>query len=97
MGSIWPPGVGLSIIARVYKGRFRLQNRIQAVLIFATKLFFKETALQSKHQHYRAGERGPRASREEGDGAHRGREGGKLYPDRIGVEVVATGAGSVRG
>ena len=38
-----------------------------------------------------------RGSRETRDGAHWGREGGKLYPDRIGEEVAARGAGSVRG
>ena len=38
-----------------------------------------------------------RASREAGDEAHWGREGGKLYPDRMGGEAVARGAGSVRG
>ena len=38
-----------------------------------------------------------RASREAGDGAHCGREGGKLYPDRFGCEMVARGAGGVRG
>lgn len=38
-----------------------------------------------------------RASREAGDGAHWVREGGKLYPDRIGGEVVAGGATSARG
>ena len=37
-----------------------------------------------------------RASGEADDGAHCGREGGKLYPDRIGGEVVARGAGGVR-
>ena len=38
-----------------------------------------------------------RALREAGDGAHWSREGVKLHPDRIGDEVVARGAGSVRG
>ena len=38
-----------------------------------------------------------RASREAGDGAHCGREGGELNPDQIGDEVVARGAGGVRG
>ena len=38
-----------------------------------------------------------RASREAADGAHRGREWGKLYQDRICGEVVARGAGGVRG
>ena len=38
-----------------------------------------------------------RASREAGDGAHCGREGGKLYPDRTSGEVVARGAGGLRG
>ena len=37
-----------------------------------------------------------RTSREAGDGAHCGREGGKLIPDRIGGEVVARGAGGAR-
>ena len=36
-------------------------------------------------------------SREAGDGAHCGREGGKLYSDPIGGEVVARRAGGVRG
>ena len=38
-----------------------------------------------------------KASREAGDGAHCGGEGGKLYPDRIVGEVVGRGAGGVRG
>ena len=38
-----------------------------------------------------------RASRVAGDGADCGREGGKLYPDRIGGEMVARRAGGVRG
>ena len=38
-----------------------------------------------------------RASREAGDRAHWGRGGGKFHPDRIGGEVVARGAGGVRG
>ena len=38
-----------------------------------------------------------RASREAGDGAHCGREGGKLYPDPIDCEMVARGADGVRG
>ena len=38
-----------------------------------------------------------RASREAGDGAHFGREGGKLIPDRLGCEMVARRAGGVRG
>ena len=38
-----------------------------------------------------------RASRETDDGAHCGREGGKLYSDRIGCEMVARGAGGARG
>ena len=38
-----------------------------------------------------------RALCEAGDGAHCGREGGKLYPDRIGCERVAKRAGGVRG
>ena len=38
-----------------------------------------------------------RASREAGDGAYCGREGGKLYPDRIGCEMATRGAGGVRG
>ena len=36
-------------------------------------------------------------SREAGDGAHFGREGEKLDPDRIGGEMVARGAGGMRG
>ena len=35
--------------------------------------------------------------REAPDGAHRSRERGKLYPDRIGAGIVARGAGRVRG
>ena len=38
-----------------------------------------------------------RASRGAGDGAHCGREGGKLYQDRIGSTVVVKRAGGVRG
>ena len=38
-----------------------------------------------------------RASREAGGGDHCDREGGKLYPDRIGGEVVERGADGVRG
>ena len=38
-----------------------------------------------------------RASREARGGAHWGGEGGKLYPDRIGGEMVARGASSLRG
>ena len=45
---------------RVYKGRFGLQNNIQSVQIFATKLKVTERAPQSKHQQCRAGERGSR-------------------------------------
>ena len=37
------------------------------------------------------------ASRDAGDGAPCGREGGKLYPDRIADGVVARVAGNVRG
>ena len=38
-----------------------------------------------------------RASREARDGSHCGRKGGKLYPDRIGGEVVAREVGGARG
>ena len=38
-----------------------------------------------------------RASREAGDGAHCDREGEKLYPDRIGCDMVARWAGGARG
>ena len=44
---------------RVYKGHWVLQDNIQAVLIFATKLKFKESATQSEHQHCGASERRP--------------------------------------
>ena len=46
--------------ARVCEGRFGVQNNIQAVLIFATKIKFTERAPQSDHHNCRAGERGPR-------------------------------------
>ena len=55
--------------------------------ILSTK--FGELANEGHGEH--------RASREAGDGAHCGREGGKLYLDRIGCEMVARGAGGVRG
>ena len=71
------------------------------MLIFATGLKFKrelrslstdlvELAANEGHGEHQA-------SREAGDGAHCGREGGKLYPDRIDGEVVARGAAGVRG
>ena len=41
---------------RVYMGRSGLQDSIQAVLLFATKLKFTERATQCGHQHCRAGE-----------------------------------------
>ena len=78
-----------------------MQNKIQAVLIFASKLNFTEREHRSlstkivELANERHGEH--RASREARDGAHCGREGGKLHPDRIDFEVVARGAGSVRG
>ena len=69
------------------------------MLIFASKLKLTERELLSTTNIVEAGARGGehRASREAGDEAHCGREGGKLYPDRIGGEVVARGAGGVRG
>ena len=96
MGSVWPPFVNWIEFVRVYKGRLGLQDNIQAVFIFATGLKFKERATQSEHQHCR-GHGEHRASHEAGDRVHCGREGGKLHPDRIGGEVVARGAGGVRG
>ena len=79
-----------------------MRDNIQAVLIFATKLKFTERATQSEHRHRRPGERGPRRAPGLTRSSRRGsllcgREGGKLYPDRMGGEVVARGAGSVRG
>ena len=44
----------------VYKGRSLLQDKIQAVPIFAAELKFTERATQSGHQQCRAGERRPR-------------------------------------
>ena len=73
---------------------------MQAVLILATKLSFTEK-LRSLSTNVvelaNMGHREHRASGEAGDGAHCGREGGKLHPDRIGAEVVASRAGTVRG
>ena len=48
------------IMYEYIKGRFGVQNKIQAVLTFATKLEFTERAPQSERQHCRACERGPR-------------------------------------
>ena len=45
---------------RAFKDRLGLQEHIQAMLTFATKLKIKERATQSEHQHCRAGERRPR-------------------------------------
>ena len=45
---------------RVYKGRCDTQNKIQAVLIFATKPKINERATHSESQLCRAGERGQR-------------------------------------
>ena len=66
---------------RVFKGCSGLPNDIKAVLIFATKLKFTERATQSEHNIIELANEGHgehRASREAGDGAHCGREGGKL-------------------
>ena len=76
-----------------------MQVKIQATLIFATNLKsmrerhslitdFVELANEGHGEH--------RVSREAGDRAHCGREGGKMYPDRIGCEMVARGARGVR-
>ena len=46
--------------ARVLKGRSGLQDKIQAVLIFATGLKITKRSIQSEQQHCRAGERQPR-------------------------------------
>ena len=64
-----------------------MQNNIQATNLFATKLNFTGRATQSEH----------RPSRKAGDGVDRGRDGGKLYPDRMSGEVVTRGAGGVLG
>ena len=45
---------------RVYKGHSGWQGKIQAVLIFATRLKNTEEFTQSEHQLCRAGERRPR-------------------------------------
>ena len=90
--------VGLKYVG-VHKGRFGLQNKIQAVLIFANKLKFTERgAPQSDHHHCW------RTRAAVSTGLHPRQatglnvvEGGKLYPNRIGGEVVARGAGGVRG
>ena len=72
---------------RVYKDTLGPQNKIQAVHISETKTSFihreicslstniVELANEGRDEH--------RASREAGDGAHCGREGRKLYPDRM--------------
>ena len=72
-------------MVRVHKGRFVLQITTQAVYISATKLKFTENEGGGEHQ----------ALREAGDGAHCGREEVKLYPERIGGEVVPRRAGGV--
>ena len=70
-------------------------------LFCATKLRITERATHQSSTNFvelaNKGHGKHRASREAGDGAHCGREGGKLYPDRIGCEMVARGAGGVRG
>ena len=81
---------------RVYKGRFDVQNKIQAVPSFATKLRITERATQCV-ELANEGHVKHRASCEVGVWAHCGREGGNLYPDRIGCEMVARGASGVRG
>ena len=97
MDSVWPPSVEY---VRIYKGRSGKQDKIQAVLIFATKLNFIERATQSDHQHCQAGERGSRwapgftGHGRQGSQWQRGR---KAYPDRIGGEVAARGTVGVRG
>ena len=99
MGSVWPP-CEAPLIPCTSKGRFDMQDKIQAVLVFATKIQiterrrslspnFVELANECHGEH--------RALREAGDGTHCGREKEKLYPDRIGGEVGARGAGGVRG
>ena len=57
MGSAWPPFVIFYGVRTSYKGRSALQDNIQAVLIFSTKLKLKQRAAQSERQHCRAGER----------------------------------------
>ena len=69
------------------------------MLIFATALKLKEGAHSLSTNTVELANDGHgkhRASREVGDGAHSGREGEEFYPDRIGGEVVAGGAGGVR-
>ena len=70
----------LDRVCTKYKGQSGLQDKIQAVHIFATKVSLKERDMQSEHQYSRASNdhREHRASRRAGDGAHRGRESGKL-------------------
>ena len=77
-----------------------MQNKIQALLVFASKLRITERAAQSSTNFGELANKGHgkhRASCEAGDGAHCDREAGKLFPDRIGCEIVARGAGGVRG
>ena len=60
---------------RVYNVRFDMQNKVQAVLIFAKKPKTTERATQSEHQLCRAGERGPRLA----PGFMRGGRRGSLW------------------
>ena len=81
-------------------GRSKLRYNVQAMAISATTLELKEGAPSRSTNTVELandahGEH--RASPEGGDGADCGKELGKLYPDRIGGEVVVRGAVDSRG
>ena len=71
------------------------------MLVLATKLNFRKREHRSLSSNIaelaNEGHGEHRALREARDGAHWSREGGKLYPDRIGGKLVAGRAGSGRG
>ena len=92
MGSVWPPGVPPRILCTITT--FLICNMKFKRYLFLPELrslstYFVELANEGHGEH--------RASREAGGEDNCGREGGKLYQDRIGGKVVARWASGVRG
>ena len=73
-----------------------MQKNIHAVLIFANEPELRSLSTKGV-ELANEGRGGHRASREGGYETHWNKEGEKLDPDRIGGEVVAREAESVRG
>ena len=77
MDSVWTPFVIFDRVRTRYKGRSKLQDYTQAMLIFATTLELKEGAPSLSTYTVELANDGHgehRASRDAGDGAHCSRE-----------------------